>query len=678
MNKSLPGGIRFGRAICAELAQAERREWWLSNGLGGYAGGTVAGSLTRCYHGLLIAPVTPPLGRRLLFAKAEATLVDGDSAWPLACNRWASGVIVPQGHLFIESFHLDGRMPVWRYVIGDLTLEQRIWMESGAHTTYVALRLLGDPGRMLQLNLKLLVNARDHHAVAAPDSFSATVTGDAQHLQVAASAETVLHLRARGGVLAAEHTWYENFDLPAERARGLPDRDAHLCIGELRFVLVPGEWTGVVASLHSDASPFFEAALRRALSHDAALLARTPQPTGGAGLLLPAWIQQLHLAADGFLIARPLPGLPEGESVIAGYPWFGDWGRDTLVALPGLCLATGRFEDARRILNTFAHYIDGGMLPNYFPGAGATPQYNSVDAALWYIEAWRAYVECSGDLAALRAVYASLMAIIEHYVQGTRYGIGVDARDDLLHAGAPGVQLTWMDAKLDDWVVTPRQGKPVEVNALWYNALCCMAGFAAQLGESHQPYRDRAVAVRRSFARFVRADAAGLYDVLDTPQGDDAACRPNQIFAVSLRHSPLDTQAQRDVVAVCARRLLTSYGLRSLAADEPAYRPYYQGGVAKRDSAYHQGTVWCWLLGHFALAEYHAYGDALAAQQRLEALRDHLADAGLGTLSEIFDGAAPHTPRGCPAQAWSVACTLEAWWRLDKAHSATAAAHQPL
>ncbi|MHB8747173.1 MAG: amylo-alpha-1,6-glucosidase, partial [Gammaproteobacteria bacterium] len=597
MNKSLPGGIRFGRAICAELAQAERREWWLSNGLGAYAGGTVAGSLTRCYHGLLVAPVQPPLGRCLLFAKAEATLVDGDSAWPLACNRWASGVIAPQGHVHIESFYLDGRMPVWRYVIGDLTLEQRIWMEPGAHTTYVALRLLGDPGRMLQLNLKLLVNARDHHVVATPDSFSATVTGDAQHLQVASSAETVLHLRARGGVLAAEHTWYENFDLPAERARGLPDRDAHLCIGELRFVLVPGEWTGVVASLHSDASPFFEAALRRALSHDAALLARTPQPTGGAGLLLPTWIQQLHLAADGFLIARPLPGLPEGESVIAGYPWFGDWGRDTLVALPGLCLATGRFEDARRILNTFAHYIDGGMLPNYFPGAGATPQYNSVDAALWYIEAWRAYVESSGDVVALRAVYATLVTIIDNYIRGTRYGIGVDARDDLLHAGAPGVQLTWMDAKLGDWVVTPRQGKPVEVNALWYNALCCMAGFAAQLGESHQPYRDRAVAVRRSFARFVRADAAGLYDVLDTPQGDDAACRPNQIFAVSLRHSPLDTQAQRDVVAVCARRLLTSYGLRSLAADEPAYRPYYQGGVAERDSAYHQGTVWCWLLG---------------------------------------------------------------------------------
>ncbi len=552
MNVSLPNWIRFGRDICGDLEQAERREWWLANGLGGYAAGTIAGTLTRRYHGLLIAPVNPPLGRVLVFAKADATLIDADHAWPLASNRWRGGAIDPCGHVHIESFHLDGRLPVWRYAVGDIALEQRIWMEPGANTTYVAWRLVSDTQRPLQLHVKLLVNARDHHGNASPGSFNPLIEGDGQYLQIKHPDWFTLHLRARGGELFGDHVWYENFDLPMERERGLPDVDNHLYVGEARLILRGGEWTGIVASLHDDASPDLDAALRRAWTHDSGQLERA-QTHVGESLRAPDWVDQLLLAADSFVIARPLPELPQGESVIAGYPWFGDWGRDTMIALPGLTLATGRLDSARRILDTFARFIDQGMLPNVFPGAGETPEYNSVDAALWYVEAWRAYVDASGDGAGLRTVFPVLESLIDWHVKGTRYGIGMDADDGLLRAGVPGVQLTWMDAKVGDWVVTPRSGKPVEINALWYNALVVMADFARQLGSATQPYLALAERARAGFQRFVRVDGQGLFDVLDTAQGSDATLRPNQIFAVSLYHSPLDPVQQRQVVDVCAR-----------------------------------------------------------------------------------------------------------------------------
>ena len=385
----------------------------------------------------------------------------------------------------------------------------------------------------------------------------------------------------------------------------------------------------------------------------------------------PEWLSHLVMAADSFVFARPLADTPEGESVIAGYPWFGDWGRDTMIALPGLALATGRFETARRVLETFARFVDRGMLPNVFPGAGDVPEYNTVDAALWYVEAWRGYVESTRDVDALAAVYTVLASIIDWHVKGTRHGIGVDPADGLLRAGEAGVQVTWMDAKIGDWVVTPRIGKPVEVNALWYNALAAMSHFASLVGCDPAPYRKLADHARASFGRFVNP-AGGLYDVIDGPDGVDATVRPNQIFAVSLPASALEPPAQRAVVEVCARALATSYGLRSLDPHHPDYRAHYTGDAWERDSGYHQGPVWAWLLGHYALASYRVTRDAAAAQALLDPIRDHLADAGLGSVSEIFDGAPPHTPRGAPCQAWSVACTLEAWWRLERAKHATA------
>jgi len=671
----LPDLVRFGRAICGDLAQAERREWWLGNGLGAYAAGTLAGSLTRRYHGLLVAPVNPPLGRFLVFSKADATLSDGAREWPLFTNRWEGATVAPEGYRHLESFRLEGRMPVWRFAVGDAVVEQRIWMEPGAHTSYVAWRLeplLPNDRRPRQLRVKLLVNARDHHGNARPWDFNPVIEQDGNRLKISHPNWFKAFLQTATGSLRTEHTWYERFDLCEERARGLNPTDSHLCVAEATFELVPGDWVGVVASLDENASPYLQENMRRFIAHDQGALKRARSQRAEL-LAAPAWISQLVLAADSFVFARPLPEVPDGESVIAGYPWFGDWGRDTMIALPGLTLATGRLDSARRILETFARFVDRGMLPNVFPGAGEHADYNSVDAALWYIEAWRAWFEATGDRATLARAFGVLESIIDWHCKGTRYRIGLDANDGLLHAGEPGVQITWMDAKIGDWVVTPRIGKPVEINALWYNALRVMAQFARTLGRDAGAYDRLAEQARAGFARFVKTEG-GLLDVLDGPDGDEACVRPNQIFAVSLPHSPLSPEQQMRVVDECARELLGSCGLRSLAADDPRYRGRYEGGVWERDGAYHQGPLWTWLLGHFALALHRVTGDAAAAQRLLEPVGDHLLDAGLGTVSEIFDGDPPHTPRGAPAQAWSVACVLEAWSRLERARRAVESA----
>lgn len=695
--------IRLGRATCGELDEAERREWWLADGRGGYAAGTVAGTLTRSYHGLLIVPADPPLGRRLLLVKLDATLIDGARNWPLFSNRWGDGTIDPAGHLLIESFWLEGRMPVWHWACEEWLIEQRIGLSPGGQGVWVAYRVLrgresgleqgqaqrqahGPRERMPRLKLSLMIDHRDHHRVRSLHDFEPRLTGDPDHLCCEGPDGQALHLSAFGGTFRVDCRWIEDFQLPYELERGLPDRDDHLNIGIAELSLSATGWCGVSADLRASsmpaptpaAMPEPEPDLAQAIasfrSRDAALLLRARHYHNRIEPF-PPWIEQLILAADSFLIERPVGsammdgGVAEpvmGLSVIAGYPWFGDWGRDTMIALPGLTLATGRPEMARGILETFARFLDHGMLPNRFPDAGETPEYNSVDAALWYLDAWRAYLAATDDTAALARVFPALASIIAGYRDGTRFGIALDPVDGLIRAGEPDMALTWMDAKVGDWVVTPRIGKPVEINALWYNGLCVMADFAERLDLDSDPYRLLADRAGRGFARFVRLDGQGLYDVLDGPDGVDARLRPNQLFAVSLTHSPLADRDQAAVVALCARDLLCSYGLRSLAPRDPEYRGRYAGDVHARDAAYHQGTVWTWLLGHYALADYRVRGDIEQAQALLEPLADHLSDAGLGTLSEIFDGDPPHHPRGCPAQAWSVGCVLDAWTRLER------------
>ncbi len=668
-----PNFIRFGREICGDLVQAERREWWLANGLGAYSSGTIAGTLTRRYHGLLFAPTHPPLGRSLVFTKADSWLEADGVIWPLASNRWRDNIIDPRGYNHIEAFWLDGRMPVWRYAFGDLKLELRVWLEPGANTVYIAYRPDFTKGHYQHINLhiRLLINARDHHGNTEPWRFNPELATNGEDSLIvinpsdSGSNPYRLQFQARGGTIKPERHWIENFDLPVERERGLSSNDHHLCVGEVNLPLFNGEWSGLTARLEESCSPYIEEVMHRFFTHEDSILARA-RITVPEFHNNPDWIKQLTLAADSFLITRTLKDYKNGESIIAGYPWFGDWGRDTMIALPGLTLATGRYDSARHILKTFALFIDQGMLPNMFPGNGGTPEYNTVDAALWYIEAWRAYIEASDDWSSLREAFPKLEEIIQHYQQGTRYGIALDSNDGLLKSGCESMQLTWMDAKIGDWVVTPRIGKAVEINALWYNALKIMADFANKLHGSPENYDNLAKANKTGFLRFINPANGGLYDVLDSQNGDDDSVRPNQILAVSLPYSPLTPDIQQTIVQLCGRTLLTSYGLRSLNSDNPDYQPHYHDGITARDGAYHQGTVWAWLLGHYALAEYKVTNDIRKALSRLEPIHQHLSDAGLGTISEIFDAEPPHSPCGAPAQAWSVACILEAWWRLER------------
>jgi predicted glycogen debranching enzyme len=655
--------MTWGRETTGDLAAAERREWLCVNGIGGFASGTIAGTQTRRYHGLLVAALAPPLDRTLLVAQVHETAEYAGRPWALGCGRWTSGVADPSGYQLIERFTLDGTTPVWTYAVADALIEKRVWMEPGANTTYVRWRVLR-AGEPIALAVKALVNYRDYHATTRGGDWHMDVARVTNGLRVTAfdGARPVL-LLAPGAEAEPAHAWFRDFDLPRERERGLDHVEDHLHAATFRARLLPGAALTLTLSAEAAPSPDGEAAWTRRARREAGVLARWTGARPDAESA-PAWIRRLVLAADQFVVARPLPGAPDGATVIAGYHWFGDWGRDTMIALPGLTLATGRPDVARKILTTFARFVDRGMLPNRFPDGGDAPEYNTVDATLWYVEAIRGYHAATGDDGFLKDTYPALESILTWHRDGTRYGIRRDPADGLLAAGEPGVQLTWMDARVGDWVVTPRIGKPVEINALWYNALVAMAGFARRLRRPARDLEAEAARVATGFERFWNAHDGWCFDVLDGPDGPDATLRPNQVFAVSLPASPLPPERRRAVVDACARHLLTSYGLRSLAPFDAHYVGRYGGDQRARDGAYHQGTVWGWLLGPFALAHFAAYGDAAAARRYLEPMADHLGDHGLGSIAEIFDGDAPFAPRGCIAQAWSVAEILRAWQAL--------------
>ncbi|MEH1780132.1 MAG: amylo-alpha-1,6-glucosidase [Nostoc sp.] len=654
--------IEFGREICGNLDIAESREWLVTNGIGGYASGTVAGLLTRRYHGLLVAALKPPLGRTLMLTKLDETVLYDTRSYPLDTNRWANGTVSPHGYQHIERFSLEGTIPVWRFGVADALLEKRVWMQQGANTTYVQY-ILRRATQPLKLTLKAMVNYRDYHSDTQSNGWQMSVEEVEQGICVTAYPGAVpLYLvsDSRASV-SVVNNWYYDFDLAVERYRGLSDKEDHLHAATFEVTLNPGEAIAFVASTEKQPNLNGEAALKLRRTQEQKLTGfwKTNRPLKTKES--PSWINHLVLAADQFIVDRPAPEDPYGKTIIAGYHWFSDWGRDTMISLPGLTISTGRPEIARSILRTFARHVDQGMLPNRFPDAGEQPEYNTVDATLWYFEAVRAYYSATDDDILLSELFPILADIIDWHCRGTRYNIHLDAADGLLYAGVAGVQLTWMDAKVDDWVVTPRIGKPIEVNALWYNALRTMAKFARHLGKPHQEYEAMADRVKYRFSRFWNEGTGYCYDVLDSPDGDDALLRPNQIFAVSLPESPLTAAQQKGVVEACGRMLLTSHGLRSLAPDHLQYQGKYGGNRYQRDGAYHQGSVWGWLLGPFVLAHLRVYKNPEQARQFLEPMANHLTAHGLGSLSEIFDGDAPMTPRGCIAQAWTVGEVLRAW-----------------
>ncbi len=673
---SLPVTVDFGRNICGDLSSAERSEWLVTNGIGGFASGTLAGLLTRRYHGLLVAALKPPLGRTLLVAKLEEVAEYDGRAYSLGTNRWADGPLDPQGFREIERFRLEGTTPVWTFACAEAQLEKRIWMQPGANTTYIEYRLARGAG-LMQLELKALVNYRDFHANTHAGDWRMNVERVEHGLRVDAfDGATPFYLLSTTAAAEPAHEWYRNFDLAEERYRGLDDREDHLHAATFRATLQPGESLTVVCSTDSQAGVDGRVAWAARLAEEESLLARWAASPASSAKAAPAWVRQLALAAHQFIVTRPLADEPESRSVIAGFHWFGEWSRDAMIALPGLTLVTGWPEIARDILRTFARFADCGMLPNVFPDAGGTPGYNAVDATLWYCEAVRQYYAATRDGELLRELFPVLADIIEWHLRGTRYHIHADPVDGLLYAGEPGVPLTWMDAKVGNSAVTPRIGKPVEVNALWLNALVTMAQFARALRRPARDYEMMAQRARAGFPRFWNQTRRYCFDVLDGPEGDDASLRPNQIFAVSLPESPLVPEQQRAVVDICARHLLTSHGLRSLAPDDPRYRGHYAGPPAARDAAYHQGTVWGWLLGPFVLAHLRVYGDPAKAASFLLPMAHHLEAHGLGSASEIFDGNAPFTPRGCIAQAWTVGEVLRAWAATAAAAAPSASRHR--
>ena len=671
----------FGREVCGDTATATKREWLVTNGIGGFASGTIANMLTRRYHGLLMAALKPPLGRTLLLAKLDETAEydgiypDSGRFYPLFTNRWEDGVVEGNGHHHLNRFHLEGTTPVWTFGLANALLEKRVWMQPGANTTYIQYRLARATGP-LSLSIKALVNHRDYHSTTimndwTPQVEAAAISGGAGLRIRLFDDAAPLYLFSDRATFTPQFDWYEDLFLPVEEFRGQRDvSEDHIYAAQLLATLRQGETLTVVASTEPSPSVDGDAALAERQEYERALLDRAVAlhpARNGAAARLPEPLAHLVLAADQFIVSRPTAADPDGKSIIAGYHWFGDWGRDTMIALPGLTLATGRPEVAAGVLRTYAQFVDQGILPNRFPDAGETPEYNTVDATLWYFVALREYMAATGDTALLRDLFPVLAGIIAWHRRGTRYGIHMDESDGLLYAGEAGVQLTWMDVKIDDWVVTPRTGKAVEINALWYNALRIMQDFAAHLGEDPTEYADMAWLVRESFGRFWDAGMGYCYDVVngptigDGPDGNDLSLRPNQLLAVSLPHSPLTPEQQRSVVDTCARHLLTAHGLRSLSPDDKAYTGQYSGDRRKRDAAYHQGTVWGWLIGPFVSAHLRVYQDMAAARAFLEPLLRHLTDHGIGSISEVFEGDAPFAPRGCIAQAWSVAEVLRAW-----------------
>jgi predicted glycogen debranching enzyme len=659
--------IELGREVCGEFEQACRREWLVTNGIGGYASGTVALANTRRYHGLLMASLKPPVARTLMVAQLGVIARYRDQSYELGSSEFADGTVHPRGYLHIERFSLEGRIPTWRFALADALLEQRIFMAQGSNTTYFEFRVVR-AAEPVHLELRPLCAFRDYHSQQrGRREFSIEpVRGGVRIAAPGFTSDSGSSCRilAERGEFQASPEWYWNFRHRVESARGLDDVEDLIAPGRFTTWIAPGESAAMV--LTAEEGVVATSARAYELEKDA-----ERDLVRGLAADAPEWIRQLALAADQFLVARRRDDGAAGTTVIAGYPWFTDWGRDTMIALPGLALATRRFEMAADILRTFARHVDQGLLPNRFPDGGEAAEYNTVDATLWYFVAIDEYTRASGDADLARELYPVLLEIVERHIQGTRHGIHVDSRDGLLAAGEAGVQLTWMDAKVGDWVVTPRIGKPVEINALWINALAILARLARG---QHDGARARDLSsllekARASFARrFWSASDQFLYDVIDTPEGvDDASLRPNQLIAISLPEPLLTADQARAVVDACGAHLLTSNGLRSLAPGDPRYVGRYGGGPRERDGAYHQGTVWSWLLGPFALAHYRAYGDAGMARSFLEPVALHLADGCLGNVSEIFDGDAPHRPEGCFAQAWGVSETLRAWHRLTQA-----------
>jgi predicted glycogen debranching enzyme len=613
-------------------------EWIEADGLGGYASGTVGGLRTRRYHALLLTATTPPAGRMVLINGFDAWLQTSNATVAISSQRYHPNVIHPDGMSRLIDFQ-PAPWPQWTYQIEEeILLTQEIFVVHGAAVAVMRWSLNGNgPASLL---VRPFLSGRDFHATHhenAVFNFSARIVEDRVTWNPYPG---VLRITARSnGQYASQPYWYRNFAYSEEEARGLDFTEDLAAPGVFEFDLAAAPAELVVA----------------AEGHEALLTQKADELANREQVRRQEFPSRLHKAGDAYFVRRGT-----GKTLIAGYPWFGDWGRDTFIALRGLCLATGRFEDARDILVEWAGTVSKGMLPNRFPDRGETPEFNSVDASLWYVIASHEFLRSASNICTsdqIAKIESAIEAILTGYSEGTRFGIRLD-QCGLLACGVPGVQLTWMDAKVGDWVVTPRIGKPVEVQALWLNAL----QIGALRNSRWQSLFDSGLPTFRS--KFWNEQRRCLFDVIDGNHQSgavDPSLRPNQIFAVGgLPLCLLEGAPARAVVDAVEASLLTPKGLRSLGPRESDYRARYEGGVVQRDGSYHQGTVWPWLIGPFVEAWVRVRGNSQQAiedarRRFLPPLYEHLNEAGLGHVSEIADAEAPHTPRGCPFQAWSLA-----------------------
>jgi len=654
-----------------------RREWLVTNGLGGYASGTVAGMLTRRYHGMLVASLPAPLGRMVLLNHLlERLRLPGRGVIWLGDQDEVAGPNAADQMQHLAEFRLELGLPVWIYRVDGFTIEKRVVMPHGQNTVHLTYRVLEGDGTV-RFNLRPSVHYRGYEAAvdeAVPQIYTIAATG--QQYELSAGPDLpVLRMRLIGtrAALTLDEKGASDIPYQMEETRGYQWKGSLWSPGYFRADAAVGESVALIASAER-----WDTVL--ALSPEVAAAAETERRRRLIAIGAPpqddTFAAELMLAADQFIIrpagrieesARARAAGDEVRTVIAGYHWFTDWGRDTMISLEGLTLSTHRYREAGYILRTFAHYVRDGLIPNMFPDGQREGLYHTADATLWFFHAIERYTIATGDDETLRKLLPVLADILRHHLRGTRFGIRIDPADGLFTQGAEGYQLTWMDAKVGDWVVTPRRGKAVELNALWYNALCLMQSWTQQYGGAEDlnlaEYARRA---KESFNRKFWYEAGGyLYDVIEGERGNESCCRPNQVFAISLPHPILDRERWEPVMKVVRDRLLTPLGLRSLAPGDPDYKARYYGDLRARDAAYHQGTVWGWLIGPYIDAELKLpKADRARLRELLTNFDRHLDDACVGQISEVFDAEAPFLPRGCVAQAWSVAEVLRCWLKL--------------
>jgi predicted glycogen debranching enzyme len=654
-----------------------RREWLITNGLGGYASGTVAGVLTRRFHGMLIAALPSPLGRVVMWNHLleRVRLPDKRVVW-LGDEDEVAGHNAADMRDHLIEFRLELGLPVWLHQVDGFTLEKRVVMSYGQNTVHVTYRLLDGSGK-LRLNLRPSVHFRPHEArvdQAPPAPYTIAASGSRYELS-SVSDYPPLRMTFHGGDSAA--LTLDEKGAPAvpytmEESRGYDWVGTLWSPGYVRADISKGDAFTLIGSTEpwdtlTAMSPEVATSAERERRRKLIAIAGIPDEDTFAG--------ELVLASDQFIIrpagrveetARAWAAGDDVRTVIAGYHWFTDWGRDTMISLEGLTLTTRRFREAGYILRTFGQFVRDGLIPNMFPEGDREGLYHTADASLWFFHAIERYTIATGDDETLRRLLPALIEIVEAHLRGTRFGIKVDPADGLFSQGAEGYQLTWMDAKVGDWVVTPRRGKAVELNALWYNALCVLQAWTQKHGGAeHLDLANHARRTRESFnKRFWYEEGGYLYDVIDGEGGADASCRPNQVFAISLPHPVLDRQRWEPVMKVVHDRLLTPVGLRSLAPGASDYKARYYGDLRARDAAYHQGTVWAWLIGPFIDAWQKVHGaDRQEVRRLLSGFDLHLSEACVGSISEVFDAEEPYVPRGCVAQAWSVAEVLRCWLR---------------